>query len=59
MVDFDKANNVSGDLENPSCLAYTKPGTYYYRVIEDTSKGGMNDQSVLYSDQVITFTTVI
>lgn len=59
MVDFDKANNVSDDLENPSCLAYTKPGTYYYRVIEDTSKGGMNDQSVLYSDQVITFTTVI
>lgn len=59
MVDFDKANNVSGDLENPSCLAYTKPGTYYYRVIEDTSKGGMNDQSVLCSDQVITFTTVI
>lgn len=59
MVDFDKANNVSGDLENPSCLAYTKPGTYYYRVIEDASKGGMNDQSVLYSDQVITFTTVI
>jgi len=59
MVDFDKANNVSGDLENPSCLAYTKPGTYYYRVIEDTSKGGVNDQSVLYSDQVITFTTVI
>lgn len=59
MVDFGKANNVSGDLENPSCLAYTKPGTYYYRVIEDTSKGGMNDQSVLYSDQVITFTTVI
>lgn len=59
MVDFDKANNVSGDLENPSCLAYTKPDTYYYRVIEDTSKGGMNDQSVLYSDQVITFTTVI
>lgn len=59
MVDFDKANNVSGDLENPSCLAYTKPGTYYYRVIEDTSKGGMNDQSVLYSDQVITFTTDI
>lgn len=59
MVDFDKANNVSGDLENPSCLAYTKPGTYYYRVIEDTSKGGMSDQSVLYSDQVITFTTVI
>ncbi len=59
MVDFDKANNVSGDLENPSCLAYTKPGTYYYRVIEDTSKGGMNNQSVLYSDQVITFTTVI
>ena len=36
MVDFDKANNVSGDLENPNCLAYTKPGTYYYRVIEDT-----------------------
>lgn len=59
MVDFDKANNVSGDLENPSCLAYTKPDTYYYRVIEDTSKGGMSDQSVLYSDQVITFTTVI
>ncbi|WP_305299749.1 Spy0128 family protein [Parvibacter caecicola] len=59
MVDFDKANPVNGDLENPSCLAYTKPGTYYYRVIEDTSKGGMKDQSVLYSDQIITFTTVI
>lgn len=59
MVDFDKANPVNGDLENPSCLAYTKPHTYYYRVIEDTSKGGMKDQSVLYSDQIITFTTVI
>lgn len=58
MVDFDKANN-KGTLENPTCLAYTAPGTYYYRVIEDTSKGGMKDQSVLYSDQVITFTTVI
>lgn len=58
MVDFDKANNV-GTLENPTCLAYTAPNTYYYRVIEDTSNGGMKDQSVLYSDQVITFTTVI
>ena len=58
MVDFDKANN-KGTLENPTCLAYTDRGTYYYRVIEDTSKGGMKDQSVLYSDQVITFTTVI
>ena len=38
MVDFDKANNVSGDLENPSCLAYTKPGTYYYRVIETPAR---------------------
>ncbi|BAN78230.1 SpaA isopeptide-forming pilin-related protein [Adlercreutzia equolifaciens] len=59
MVDFDKANNVSGDLENPSCLVYSRPGTYYYRVIEDTSQGGMKDQSVVYSDQIITFTTVI
>lgn len=58
MVDFDKANN-KGTLENPTCLAYTDPGPYYYRVIEDTSKGGMKDQSVLYSDQVITFTTFI
>ena len=58
MVDFDKANN-KGTLKNPTCLAYTDPGPYYYRVIEDTSKGGMKDQSVLYSDQVITFTTFI
>lgn len=58
MVDFDKANN-KGTLENPTCLAYTAPGIYKYRVIEDTSKGGMKDQSVLYSDQIITFTTDI
>ena len=25
MVDFDKANNVSGDLENPSCLPTPSP----------------------------------
>lgn len=55
MVDFDKANNV-GTWENPTCLQYTAPGTYYYRVVEanDTS-----DPSVEYSKQIITFTTVI
>jgi hypothetical protein len=56
MVDFDKANNVSGDWENPSCLAYTAPGTYYYRVVEANDS---TDPSVNYSQQIITFTTVI
>lgn len=56
MVDFDKANNVSGDWENPSCLAYTAPGTYYYRVVEAKDA---TDPSVEYSQQIITFTTVI
>lgn len=56
MVDFDKANNVSGDWENPSCLLYTAPGTYYYRVIEANE---LTDPSVDYSQQIITFTTVI
>lgn len=56
MVDFDKANNVSGDLENPSCLAYTMPGWYYYRVVEANEK---IDPTVDYSDQIITFTTHI
>lgn len=56
MVDFDAANNVSGDWENPSCLSYTQPGIYHYRVVEanDTI-----DPSVEYSKQIITFTTVI
>lgn len=56
MVDFDKANNVSGDWENPSCLLYTAPGTYYYRVVEAND---LTDPSVDYSKQIITFTTVI
>lgn len=56
MVDFDKANNVSGDWENPSCLLYTAPGTYYYRVVEANE---LSDPSVDYSKQIITFTTVI
>ncbi|WP_251198236.1 SpaA isopeptide-forming pilin-related protein [Anaerotardibacter muris] len=56
MVDFDKANNVSGDWENPSCLLYTAPGTYYYRVVEANES---TDPSVEYSQQIITFTTVI
>lgn len=45
-----------GTWENPTCLQYTAPGTYYYRVVEanDTS-----DPSVEYSKQIITFTTVI
>ncbi len=56
MVDFDKANNVSGDWENPSCLLYTAPGTYYYRVVEANE---LADLSVDYSQEIITFTTVI
>lgn len=56
MVDFDKANNVGGDWENPSCLLYTAPGTYYYRVVEAND---LTDPSVDYSKQIITFTTVI
>lgn len=56
MVDFDAANNLSGDLDNPSCLAYKSPGTYYYRVVEATEPA---DPSINYSTQIITFTTVI
>lgn len=55
MVDFDKANNV-GTWENPTCLQYTAPGTYYYRVVEANDTA---DPSINYSREIITFTTVI
>lgn len=55
MVDFDKANNV-GTWENPTCLQYSAPGTYYYRVVEASDTA---DPSINYSREIITFTTVI
>lgn len=57
MVDFDKANNLAADGLDPCCLLFTAPGTYQYRVIEDTDY--RKDPSIAYSDQVITFTAVI
>lgn len=57
MVDFDKANNLAADGMDPCCLLFTAPGTYQYRVIEDTDY--RKDPSIAYSDQVITFTAVI
>ncbi len=57
MVDFDKAANVSGDPDNPSCLEYNTAGTYHYRVFEDPVYD--RDPSVDYDDTIITFTTVI
>lgn len=57
MVDFDAAANVAGEGEEPSCLLFTQPGTYRYRVIEDASFG--RDPSIVYSGEVITFTAVV
>lgn len=57
MVDFDAAANVAGEGEEPSCLLFTQPGTYRYRVIENTSFG--RDPSIVYSGEVITFTAVV
>lgn len=57
MVDFDAAANVAGEGEEPSCLLFTQPGTYRYRVIEDASFE--RDPSIDYSGEVITFTAVV
>lgn len=57
MVDFDAAANKADPGWEPSCLLFTQPGTYKYRVIEDPSQ--LADPSVNYSDQVITFTVVV
>lgn len=57
MVDFDAAANVAGEGEEPSCLLFTQPGTYRYRVIEDASF--TRDPSIDYSGEVITFTAVV
>ncbi len=57
MVDFDKANNVSGDDMNPCCLQFTAAGTYTYTVREDPSKE--KDPTIDYSTEVVTFVTTI
>lgn len=57
MVDFDAANNQAGEGEDPSCLLFTEPGTYYYRVVEDDDY--MRDPSIQYSSDVITFTVKV
>ncbi len=57
MVDFDKANNVSGDDMNPCCLQFTAAGTYTYTVREDPSKE--KDPTIDYSTEVVTFETTI
>lgn len=57
MVDFDKAAPVEGTEDDPCCLLFTQPGTYFYRVIED--KQVNSDPSVDYSDAIITFTAVV
>ena len=57
MVDFDKANNVSGDDMNPCCLQFTADGTYTYTVREDPSKE--KDPTIDYSTEVVTFVTTI
>lgn len=57
MVDFDAAANKADPGWEPSCLLFTQPGTYKYRVIENPSQ--LADPSIDYSDQVITFTVVV
>ncbi|MDO4853846.1 MAG: SpaA isopeptide-forming pilin-related protein [Coriobacteriia bacterium] len=57
MVDFDKANNVSGDDMNPCCLQFTAPGTYTYTVREDPTQA--KDSSIDYSTEVVKFVTTI
>ncbi len=57
MVDFDKANNVSGDDMNPCCLQFTAAGTYTYTVRENPSAA--KDPTIDYSTEVVTFVTTI
>ncbi len=57
MVDFDAANPVAGTEDDPCCLEFTAPGIYRYRVVENP--GVNRDPSVIYSDQIITFTVVV
>lgn len=57
MVDFDAAANKADPGWEPSCLLFTQPGTYKYRVIEDPKQ--LADPSVDYSTQVITFTVTV
>lgn len=57
MVDFDAANPVNPDADDPCCLLFTQPGTYRYRVIESPKLNA--DPSVDYSTEKITFTVVV
>ncbi len=56
MVDFDAANNVSGDDMNPCCLKFTAEGTYTY-VVQEVSE--TKDATVNYSDEVVKFVVVV
>ena len=57
MVDFDRASDVSGNPDNPSCLSFTAAGTYTYTVRE--TPGQAKDPTVTYSTEVVKFVTVI
>ncbi len=57
MVDFDKANNVTGDDMNPCCLSFTAAGTYTYTVCETPNQE--KDSSIEYSTEVVKFVTTI
>lgn len=57
MVDFDKAADVSGNPENPSCLSFTSAGTYTYTVRETADY--TRDSSIEYSTEVVKFVTTI
>ncbi len=57
MVDFDKAADVSGNPDNPTCLKFSSAGTYTYTVRE--TPGQAKDSTVVYSTEVVKFVTVI
>ncbi len=57
MVDFDKAADVSGNPDNPSCLKFSAAGTYSYTVRETPNQA--KDSTVEYSTEVVKFVTTI
>ena len=57
MVDFDKAADVSGNPDNPSCLKFSAPGTYTYTVRETPNQ--VKDSTVEYSTEVVQFVTTV
>ncbi len=57
MVDFDKAADVSGNPDNPSCLKFSAAGSYSYTVRETPNQA--KDSTVEYSTEVVKFVTTI